>query len=466
MPPELTPGTSEWWLRRLGMELDERNRTLTRYEDAYKGRHKLAFASDKFYSAFGNLFKEFADNFCQVVVDAVEERLRVDGFRMGDAGVDADAEAWRIWQANNLDLYSKLAHRSALVKSYSYALVWNNPDDPDTPLITVEDPLQMVVAFAAGSPRKRVAAMKRWKDESGRVFATLYLPDRIEKYQTTTKVHSAAWAGRTWERREVENESWPLNNPLGEVPVVPFVNLPELNGTGESELINVIPIQDAINKLVADMLIASEFASFRQRWIAGMQIPVDPETGEPIETFRAAVDRLWIVEDKDVKFGEFSESDLKPFVSGIEMFVQHLATQTRTPPHYFNAQMGSFPSGESLRAAETGLISKCRNKMDWWGESWEETMRLAFKVLDDDRGRVTDSETIWGDPETRSESEHVDALLKQQAFGIPNEILWERTGYSPQEIARIKEIRAREALEIGTFDPFAGRNGAGEPAVT
>jgi hypothetical protein len=66
-----------------------------------------------------------------------------------------------------------------------------------------------------------------------------------------------------------------------------------------------------------------------------MDIPIDPDTGQPVEPFRSAVDRLWMVPPPDpddphppkVEFGEFEVSpedgpDLggqNPFqVNGIE----------------------------------------------------------------------------------------------------------------------------------------------------
>jgi hypothetical protein len=59
-----------------------------------------------------------------------------------------------------------------------------------------------------------------------------------------------------------------------------------------------------------------------------------------------------------------------------------------------------------------------------------------------------DAETIWGDPESRSESEHVDAVTKMQSLGVPQEALWEELGFTPQQIDRFKTMRAETALEI------------------
>lgn len=447
--------TSDDWLRKLGKALDDRLTRLSILTDYYEGRHRLAYSSQRFRSAFGNLFSTFSDNFCELVVDSAEERLNVEGFRFSEPS--GDAAAWEIWQRNAMDAESQLAHASALVNEQAYVLIWADREGMAT--MTVEAATQMIVAHSASNRRSLLAGLKRWVDDSGYLFATLYLPDRIEKYRSKGKVDPTSLYLNLetveWEAREVDNEAWPLPNPLGVVPIVPLVNNPRLDGTGRSEIEAVVPIQDAVNKLVADMLIASEFGSFRQRWATGIEIPADPETNEPIEPFRIAVDRLLISENEAARFGEFGQTDLAPYVKAVEMLIQHVASITRTPPHYFLASMGNFPSGESLKSAETGLVSKVRRKMRHYGEAWESVMRLAFTVEDDPKGKAVDAETIWRNPESRTEAEHVDAVLKQAALGIPQVALWEELGYTPQQIDRFKQLRAQEALEVGAaFDPF------------
>lgn len=436
------PGTPEWWLERLERALDDRRKTLEGYRDYYEGRHPLAFASEKFRRAFGGLFSEFADNWCDLVVDAVEERLNVEGFRLGGAeSQESDQDAWAIWQRNQLDADSQIAHTEALINGEAYALVWAGPDGE--PEITVEHPLEVILECEPGNRRRRAAALKRWTDGTD-WQATLYLPDAIYKFRRRGAARRPT-RGRSWERREVADEPWPLPNPLGAVPVVALLNRPRLLTRGESEIRKVIPLQDAVNKVLADMIVASEFGSFRQRWATGIEIPRDPETNQPIEPFRAAVDRLWMSEDAEARFGEFGETNLANFVGAIEMIVQHIASQTRTPPHYFFLR-GEFPSGESIKSAETGLVAKARRKMRHFGEAWEEVIRLAFAVAGDERARAFDAETIWGDPESRTEGEHIDAVLKRQALGIPQEQLWEDAGYSPQQIARFKAMQQEQAL--------------------
>jgi hypothetical protein len=421
-------------LKQLEVELADRQVTLQRLQDYHDGKHRLAFTSEKFRQSFGGMFAAFADNWCQLVVDAVEERLNVEGFRHGE-DPNSDKDAWAIWQRNNLDADSQLAHSEALIKGDSYALVW--ADDEGQPKVSIESPRDVIVRFEPGDRKERIAALKRWKDDDG-FHAILFTKNYVYKFDKDN-------GDAEWHACHTTTEPWPLVNVMGVVPVVPLVNRASLTSHfGVSEFLNVIPQQDAVNKLLADMLVASEYIAFPQRYVTGLEIPVD-ENGREKAPFQIALDKLLIAEDPQAKFGTLSAGDLQNYVTGIETLVQHIASQTRTPPHYFYLG-GNFPSGDAIKSAETGLVAKARRKMRFFGEAWEEVMRLCFKVLDDPRGDITNGETIWADPEYRSESELADALIKRSSIGVPRQQLWEDAGYTQTQISRFRTMEADDAL--------------------
>jgi hypothetical protein len=140
-------GSAEWWLARLLARLEARRPDLETFEAYYDGHQPLAFASQKFRDAFGARFREFSSNFMSLVVDAPGERLEVQGFRFGDA--EGDEDLWRrVWQANDLDAGSQLAHTEALMKGVAYALV--EPQVDGVPVVTIEDALDCIVQHARG----------------------------------------------------------------------------------------------------------------------------------------------------------------------------------------------------------------------------------------------------------------------------------------------------------------------------
>lgn len=438
----------EWWLATMYRRLIVRSSKVSEFEKYYDGEHPLSFVTSEYRQEFSSMLRGVSDNWMALVVDAVEERLHVEGFRMSDDPA-GDKDAWQIWQENALDADSEMLHSTALQTGAAYALVWYGEDE--RPEITVEHPSQCYVAYESGSQRRRAAGLKAWIDEwTGEVRANVYLPDGIHKFISTRHVTLGDYTTKSGRDRSLDVLSgfWrPMDgdegfvaNPLGKVPLVEFRNRPRMLGDGRSEIADVISTQNQINKLVCDMLVAAEFSAFKQRWATGVEIPTDPMTGRTLQDYAGAVDRLWHVEEENAKFGEFGETDLTNYVAAIENRVQSLASRTRTPPHYLLGSSGSFPSGESLKATETGLIAKCRSRQRHFGESWEEVLRLSFAVLDDPRADAVMSETIWTDPESRSEAEHTDSLLKKMSLGVPLHQLWEDAGYSQTQISRFKDM--------------------------
>jgi len=445
------------WLARLDRKLTEQQNATKRFSDYYNGDHSLSFATVKFQQTFGDLFAKFSDNWCRTVVDAPVERLAIDGFRMPNK---ADTKkAWKIWQDNRLDAQSILAHTEAVKTGRAYIIVEPGPN----PRITVEHPSQVVVEHAAGDRRQRVAALKKWRGEDGYTYATLYLPDRIVKFRSGIGVSSKLESGLIalnfpaiiggWEERPDDPGG---DNPFDVVPVIPLYNSPTMLEEGQSDLLPAIPLNDAINKELMDMLVASEYAAFRQRILSGIQVPTIPrgqtassaegggeeeeeggggeeETADqeqipdPAFEVHMAVSRLIALEDKDVKVHEFAASDLGNYEKAVTLLLQHLAAQTRTPPHYL---LGSIvnASGDALKAAETGLVAKVKRKQIDFADSWEEAIGLALGKSG------AGIEVHWRDPEYRSEGELVDAAAKLKDVGVPLPAIWERIGASSEQI--------------------------------
>lgn len=448
-PIDAPSGSPLWWLDRLERELVGRQRLIQLYEDYYEGRHVLAFATSKFRQVFGEMLAAVSDPWMSLVVRASVERLSVQGFRLGDA-TDGDPMAWDIWQRNGLDLDSSLAFTEAVKHGESYLLTWWGRNGE--PEITVEHPSQMIVAREAGNRRRRAAALKRWMEDDGTLLATVYLPDTIHRFELPENAQQ--WRLRSESRGAVAEE----RNPLRVVPVVPLVNEPHMLpcyppqsllsyphrvpraavGLGRSDLADAVPTQDQINKLLCDMMVASEVGAFRQRWATGLEVPED-ENGDPVQPFEHAIDRLWTSASTETTFGEFTATDLANFTKAIEGRIQSLGSRTRTPPHYMLGQSGSFPSGESLRAAETGLVAKAHDKQRSQGEGLEEAMGLALTIKGH-QGATHRAEVDWEQAEYRSESEFVDSLVKKLSIGVPVKQLWRDAGYSAQQIAEFRSM--------------------------
>lgn len=434
-------------------ELDRRAGPINRYWDYYRGEAHVLYATVKFRQHFGRLLSEISDNWCSVVVDSAVERLAVTGFRFG-RDEDADEEAWDIWQASSLDADQVLAHEEASVSTLCYLLV-EPPEEGvrELPRISPLSPLEAITLNSPEDARHRLAAYRRWVDEDGIPQARLYLPDRwLVLVGGDPSAAPAPALGSDRRSREGEYGHWVVAdeypNAAGVVPMVELVNKPHLGRGGESDLEPILSKQDMINKFLTDAVVNSEFTAYAQRWATGIEITTG-EDGRPIppEQFVSGVSQVWISEKEGARFGSIPAGDGAIFVRQIEMLVQHIAAQTRTPPHYLTAGLGQWPSADSLRASEEGLVQKCRRKILGFGESWEEAMRIAFLYLGDaERGRAHSLESIWASPQRVSIAQVTDAAVKARtSLGVPRRATWQMLGASPQEIEEWEAEAAREA---------------------
>jgi Phage portal protein, SPP1 Gp6-like len=450
--PPFDPDDPAWWLAVLSERLNVRAARYRRRIDYYRGRHELMFLTEKYRQAFGHWLRKVSDNWCSVVVDAVVERMAVNGFRFGDT-LEADRDAWNIWQANSLDVYSDDLHTLVLCCGEAATIVEPPETDGGWPRVTVENPLEVTVY---GTPRQRVAALKRWRGLDGRVFAVVYLPDASYHFASDRPVEPGMMAQVRFEPDGEES------NPLGVVPVVPFRNVGAAVADmrvepAPSDLDPIMPMQDSINKLVADLMIDAEFSAFRQKVFIGVEAATD-EKGRPLNTVESAANRIITLTNENAKTAEFSAADPTGLIRAIEMRNQQVCAIARIPPYYLLGQSGTFPSGESLKAAETGIVRKTIRKQRVLGESHEETQRLAFAWLGDDRADAYDAETIWANPETRSDAVVADAMTKKADVGIPLQQLEEDADYTPVEISRMDRMREQQE------EQESGGPGAAEPA--
>lgn len=429
-----------WWVAKLDKALDARRPTIDRLNRYYEGDHPLPLVPERVGNAFQRWLKMSRSNWMGLVVEAVAERLAVQGIRYGRDQA-ADGEAWDgVWQANQLDTGSELVHLEALICGESYVTVEPGPDGPR---VLPEHPSQVIVATDPAMPGVRRAAWKKWVDDSEMVFATLYLPDRIVRLRSTVKVGALTGGSKVvWVPREET-----VVNPVGQVPVIPFSNRARLLAPGRSEIADLLDSQDRINETLFMRVMATQYSSFRQRAASGLPLDTDPNTGLPMMPFKPTMTDLWVSENPETRWHEFSETSLGGYIEAVEADVQHIAAQSHTPPHYLLGKMANL-SGDALKAVEAGLVSKVRRRMVHFGESWESMFRLAFLVQGDQaKAGVSNSEIVWRNPEFRSDAALADATVKLHAEGLlPTEMAQEKIGMSPGEIERAGAFRAMDAL--------------------
>lgn len=450
--PPLSP---LWWVKRLYDRLLKQAKTFELYDAYYRGEPpRLPWLPEQAQDEFARLLSLTKANYMGLVVDSMVERMQIEGFRIGDQP-DADATTWAIWQANNMDALSDQVLLEAAIGGSSFLLVAPNAKRPGQPLIYPEHPTQAVVEYEPGTGRGvRAAGLKVWADDwTGLTMATLYRPDGLYKFQA--KKPAAGVTKPSWERREVRGERWPAPNPLGEVPLIEVANNPRMLGGGVSELADVVAVQDRIHKTLADRLMTQDFGAFPQKWATGY-----PESDAEGNENRIDVgrDRMVTSDVAETRFGQWDAAPLDPYSAAKREDVKDIASRTRTPAQYLLGEMSNV-NGETLKASESGLVSKVRQRCRTAGEDVEDGVLLVRRAAGL-AGPDESVETIWRNPEFRTEGELMDSLVKaRQVLEVPLEALWERWGASQEEIARWRRMRVEDAEldPVGALSRMAGQ---------
>jgi len=408
--------------------LAHKRRKYDEYFDYYEGRHPLVYSAERLRKVFRGLDANFVENWCSVVVNVPWERLVIQRLEVvGDAA--ATERLGELWATLDLNLDADELHRSALIASESYEIVWGSATDGERATSYYHDPRQCHIFYEDDDPRTARMAAKWW--QSGKSYRlTLYYPDRLERY-TTGALDQAPSSAAAFQLIEE-----PSVNPYGAIPVFRW-------STGiDSVLTNAIPLQAAINKLLSDEMISAEFGAFRQRWIISQADP-----GQ----LKNAPNEVWAIPAGDgagqaSSVGEFGATDLGNFERAIERRIAALASITRIPSHYFFKSGGQPPSGEALVTMEAPLNKMIDRIIQRLRVTWQQYAAFLLKV----EGIEIDPETvepIYADPETVQPRTKAEIRQLDVAAGIPLTTELRREGWTEDELEQMQADRRAERDE-------------------
>ena len=462
MAVELTP---ELWLKRLE---DEHTRELPELKDRnahFEGTQPLNYLHPELLAELDNRLQQVVINWPELVVDCLDERLDVEGFRISGQAKD-DAGLAEIWQYNDLDEWSQQGHVEAMVMRRSYAIVGTNDESDEPPLITVESPLETHAVF---DPRTRkVAAACKWWDEDGPenakvCHATLYLPDRTIWWVK----QDGTWA--------LDPDYEPDVHDLGVVPVVPLVNRPRLRRPGgKSELDSIIPVSDAANKIATDMMVSAEFHAMPRRWALGFG-PEDfqDESGRKVSSWSQRAGKIWATEKtklEGAEVGQFQETDLKNFHNTLDLLARIVAALGALPPTFMGFSTDNPASADAIRASESRLVKRAERRQGGFGGGWERVMRLADRIR---RGEWNNDlrrlETRWADASTPTVAQKADAAVKLYTTTphsiVPLRQTREALNFSDEQILQMEQADAAEdAEEASETETSPGAEATPDPA--
>jgi hypothetical protein len=233
------------------------------------------------------------------------------------------------------------------------------------------------------------------------------------------------------------------------VTLIEVPNNPRLLTGGVSELADLTDIQDRINKTLADRLITQDYGAFPQKWAVAW--PSEDAQGHPNPPIDVGRNRMVTTETVETKFGQWDAAPLDPYSMAKREDVKDIASRSRTPAQYLLGEMSNV-NGQTLKASESGLISKVRQRQQAPSASVEEAMRLARRAAGLPDVADSSMETIWRNPEFRTEGELTDSVVKKLQSGIASlRQAREDVGYTQTQIRRLEDDDASAAA----LDPTA-----------
>ena len=427
--------------------------------------------------------KQSKFNILDLVVKQLVQDLVVEGYRPTAASglpSDTNAPIWdMVWQPNRMDARQRMMYRAAVTYGRSYATVLpgiqRRPRRLDDGTFDVGDLVdQPVPVITPYSPRKFVACYDdELNDEWPEVAMRLdragpkaspsggseeYDPDVGARLRVFDDEHvydvTKAKAGNS-ARWEITSTA---HHGMGVVPVVRWLDEWDCDEMPKGKVWPLLTAQQQLDQTSFGILMIQNFASWRQRWIAGME-QEDPK-------FRARIDAVWKSTNPNTKFGEFTASDPTPLLRSREAELQFISAVAQIAPHQLVLAGGvANISADALVALQTSHDHDVADHKVSFGESDEQMHRLGGLAIahtpeataeQRDIGLQawydTSAQVKWADTTPRSLAQIADALGKLATqLEIPPEVLWERIpGVTQQDIERW--LAAREARDQRLID--------------
>lgn len=439
---------SNQFLDHLVREAEERAAKYREYREYYDGIHHAQLTErQRTYLQIGGQV-DFSANYMPIVVDSLANRLEVVGFD----GDNADT-VWSWWTRNKMDANQFSTHVSAIRDGDSYMLVdWD--EDREIPLFfpqTAYDGRSGCTVHYSGETDEPIAATKRWWVEFGEGAAKIrrlnvYYPDRIERFYTTSENTDYSWLPYSEDGfPNVIDWVGKGGEPLG-IPVIHFTNRKRGYRYGLSELDPAIPMQNALNKSVIDLLAGADASGFRIWFMAGddaSNVTLGP--GAIVNSLKEA---------SDVSFEGFPGEPMRPLIEVVDSFVQRIGQVTDTPLSYFQ-QSGQMASEGTHESHEARMLTKARVAALEMGTAYEKMMAFAIRLNNEFGSSKYDEEselqTLWADFDARNEVERA----KERSEVLLNLV---SAGASIREaaiVAGFSEVEADNLAKIDdTVDPI------------
>lgn len=404
--------------------------------DYYHGNHPLRYSTERLKKAFSKIGVYFAQNWIAAVVDAVLDRLVLKGFDVSDSKENDDLLD-NMWEDHEMGLLSDDVHEAATVVGEGYVIAWKEDaeeEGEELPLdIYFNDPRMCHVFYDSYRPSKKRYAAKLWIDTERYPCMILYYPDRLEHYKAQSPVSKiGGWitTASNFQPDITYGEDGVEENVYGVIPVFHF-RAGRTSGKkeiGQSE----ISLQDAVNKLFADMMVGSEFSTFNQRAIIAQADPGNLKNEAGVNWFIPGGDG----KGQAASVIELGNKSLANYIQAIDHVSQSMAIISRTPKHYLMLNRGT-PSGDALLAMEAPLVKKVKKRIEGYDPEWRR-LAVFMLMLEGVTVAAKDITSTWEPVTSNQPLASAQTVKTEVDSGIPIKTSVRRQGWSKSDMEQLE----------------------------
>lgn len=433
-------------------ELREAQPAYEKAERHFEGDPPEWFGSPKLRRALERTGTHWRLPFGRTVVTAVRDRMKLESVTSSEQPVADFLQ--REWTRNQMDEESDDVTLWGLVYGECYGSVWPGEADGEVQ-VDYNSPRTMRLFYDEERGKRKEFAGQVWKLADGRTRATLYYPDRIEKYVSRSDKAVEARDFMRYEDLEgvdADGEPiavWPIPNPFGEVPIFHFRTQ---RPRGRPEHADAYSAQSMINKLVINLMSSNDYQGFPQRYaLAGESEPDDgvlddddlafleagaegdaPTSETSTQGLKSGPGELWWLQGV-TGVGQFDAASEEAFLRPLRFILEAMGSLTSTPTDFFLAGEGGAISGESRRVKHAPLTKKVGDRKQTFGSSWQELWAFAAMV-GLDLAEPPPVAVTWAPSESYDDADSWAVAAAKQAAGVPKKRTLLEQGYGEDEV--------------------------------
>ncbi len=371
-------------------EMQARGDLVSLFRQYYDGDHRLKLTPEMkaMMQIADDKLDRYNDNYCEMVVNAMADRLTVDRMQVKGMTESTDkdavdpAQAWTddLLNANRFDALQLDVREAALRDGETFVMLEYNDTLGQMQLfhnLAWDGECGVMVVYDR-QQKNILAGAKVWYD-GDLTRVNLYYPNSTERY---TAEEGATELTLMAEADGFRNPEDTTRN--GKVPGVPIVRFSRKK-KATSELKNVIPLQDSLNRTLVSMVMSAELTAFSVMFAVGWKPPQKITPGMIYHAMLTDVNGNTIVpQDEDqakalvamlnaFKLSRIEGGDLSQLIKQGDWIINQIEKITSTPVDLG----GGGQSGEALKQLDVRLQGKIEGAQVTFGNSYEDMVKLA-----------------------------------------------------------------------------------------